>query len=149
MMNAETPTGSRSITETIAQSEPIAGTSVSPAENPPVLRLRLQKPRSERKVQWTNGTVDNEHMNKKKSKCCCIYEKPRAFGESSSESEDECEHCFGHVELKKKNRNPRSAPVPPVPAKPDDHDDDGTGGDSDAVDGVPKDGHAGCGTPQA
>lgn len=28
---------------------------------------------------------------------CCIYEKPKEFGESSSdESEDECEHCHGH-----------------------------------------------------
>lgn len=76
---------------------------------PPVLRLRLQKPRSDKKVQWTNGTVDNEHMNKKKSKCCCVYVKPREFGESSSESEDECEHCYGHVELKKKNK-----PQPPA-----------------------------------
>lgn len=41
-------------------------------------------------------------MNKKKSKCCCVYVKAKAFGESSSESDDECEHCFGHVEIKKK-----------------------------------------------
>lgn len=32
---------------------------------------------------------------------CCIYEKPRPFGESSSESEDECENCRGHVENRK------------------------------------------------
>ncbi|KXJ75986.1 hypothetical protein RP20_CCG010521 [Aedes albopictus] len=91
---------SRTITETITQ-EQIPSTS---RQEPPVLRLRLQKPRSDKKVQWTNGTVDNEHMNKKKSKCCCIYVKPREFGESSSESEDECEHCFGHVERKKKRK---------------------------------------------
>lgn len=42
-------------------------------------------------------------MNKKKSKCCCIYVKPRQFGESSSESDDECEHCYGHVEQKGKH----------------------------------------------
>lgn len=35
---------------------------------------------------------------------CCIYKKQLAFGESSSEeSEDECDHCYGHVEIKKKN----------------------------------------------
>ncbi|XP_055638615.1 E3 ubiquitin-protein ligase PPP1R11 [Toxorhynchites rutilus septentrionalis] len=89
---------SRTITETLTSNE-IPGTS---NQEPPVLRLRLQKPHSSKKVQWSNGTVDNEHMNRKKSKCCCIYVKPREFGESSSESEDECEHCFGHVELKKK-----------------------------------------------
>lgn len=31
---------------------------------------------------------------------CCQYEKPRAFDESSSESEDECDNCHGHVEKK-------------------------------------------------
>lgn len=40
-------------------------------------------------------------MGKKKSKCCCIYKKPKTFGESSSESEDECENCYGHVEHRK------------------------------------------------
>ncbi|XP_058446054.1 E3 ubiquitin-protein ligase PPP1R11 isoform X2 [Malaya genurostris] len=88
------------ITETLTQ-EQIPSASTQQA---PVLRLRLQKPRSAKQVKWTNGTVDNEHMNKKKSKCCCIYRKPTEFGESSSESEDECEHCFGHVEMKKKNK---------------------------------------------
>ncbi|ESN96720.1 hypothetical protein HELRODRAFT_163817 [Helobdella robusta] len=51
---------------------------------------------TERRVQWAETTVDNELMNKKKSKCCCIYTKPRAFGESDSESEDEDDHCTHH-----------------------------------------------------
>ena len=33
------------------------------------VKLRLRKPKNDRKVQWESGTVDNEHMNKKKSKC--------------------------------------------------------------------------------
>ena len=52
-----------------------------------------------RGVSWATDTVDNEHMNKKKSKCCCIYVKPKKFGESdteSSEGDDDCEHCPGH-----------------------------------------------------
>ncbi|XP_055550097.1 E3 ubiquitin-protein ligase PPP1R11 [Wyeomyia smithii] len=93
--------GNVAVTETITQDQIPGGSRTTER---PVLRLRLQKPRSSRKVQWTNGTVDNEHLNRKKSKCCCIYKKPLQFGESSSESEDECEHCFGHVELKKKNK---------------------------------------------
>ncbi|XP_058120296.1 E3 ubiquitin-protein ligase PPP1R11-like [Anopheles ziemanni] len=125
MMSAETPTLSRTITETIPQDEVVPGPSTSPRQEPPVLRLRLQKPRNDKKVQWTNGTVDNEHMNKKKSKCCCIYVKPRAFGESSSESEDECENCFGHVELKKKNQK-----------KPSTAHGDGDEGENDNSDGV-------------
>ncbi|XP_076308753.1 uncharacterized protein LOC143224182 isoform X4 [Tachypleus tridentatus] len=70
-----------------------------------VIRLKLKKPKPDKKVSWRSDTVDNEHLNKKKSKCCCIYKKPQKFGESSSESDDdddECQHCRGHVELKKK-----------------------------------------------
>lgn len=68
----------------------------------PTLHLRLRKPKTHKKVQWTETTVDNEHMDKKKSKCCCVYVKPKTFGESSSESEGECENCYGHVEMKNK-----------------------------------------------
>lgn len=31
--------------------------------------LTLRKPRVAKKVEWSNDTVDNENMNKKKSKC--------------------------------------------------------------------------------
>nr|CAD7398311.1 unnamed protein product [Timema poppensis] len=38
---------------------------------------------------------------------CCVYEKPRVFGESSSESEDEeCENCHGHVERRSNSQTP-------------------------------------------
>ncbi|XP_022089072.1 protein phosphatase 1 regulatory subunit 11-like [Acanthaster planci] len=63
----------------------------------PSVTLKLRKPKSHKKVNWKNGVIDNEHMGKKKSKCCCIYEKPRMFGESSSSDEsgndDECKMC--------------------------------------------------------
>lgn len=76
----------------------------------PTLRLRqTQEPQSQpsedqdKKVQWTTDTVDNEGMGKKKSKCCCIYVKPRRFvpGEpdvssGDESSDDECAHCPGH-----------------------------------------------------
>ncbi|CAD6997639.1 unnamed protein product [Ceratitis capitata] len=35
----------------------------------PVLRLRLKKPKPDRQVAWKEGTIDNEDMGKKKSKC--------------------------------------------------------------------------------
>ncbi|XP_060802822.1 E3 ubiquitin-protein ligase PPP1R11 [Amyelois transitella] len=67
-----------------------------------VITLRPTRAQERKKVVWTEDTVDNENMNKKKSKCCCIYEKPRRFGESDSEtSDDECEHCSGHVERRR------------------------------------------------
>merc|ERR1712142_1205284 len=63
-----------------------------------VLKLKLKKPRPTRRVQWAEDTVDNEHMNKKKSKCCCVYKKPLKFGESESEDSDsDCEHCSHHT----------------------------------------------------
>ena len=66
-------------------------------ENPECVKLKLSKSKK-KKVSWTTETVDNETMNKKKSKCCCIYNKPTEFGVSSEEEEDdeECENCFGH-----------------------------------------------------
>ena len=43
---------------------------------------------SDKKVKFTENTIDNEHLNRKKSKCCCIYEKPKIFGDPSSSSSD-------------------------------------------------------------
>ncbi|XP_043658677.1 E3 ubiquitin-protein ligase PPP1R11 [Drosophila teissieri] len=82
-------------------------TSVQPAPATPcLLRLRLAQQRAptERHVGFHAGVIDNEHMNRRKSKCCCIYRKPHPFGESSSSTDDECEHCFGHPEVRARNR---------------------------------------------
>lgn len=38
-------------------------------------------------VRWTEDVVDNEHMDKKKSKICCIFHPQREFGESSDSSD--------------------------------------------------------------
>lgn len=77
-----------------------------------VLRLRKPPSRNRRHVAWTEGTVDNEHMNRLKSKCCCVYVKPHKFGESSSDSEEEeCEHCRGHVERRQRNKQPAGSAV--------------------------------------
>ncbi|XP_017015171.2 uncharacterized protein ZK945.8 [Drosophila takahashii] len=73
------------------------------ARTTPTLQLRLEHPRDERRVVFHAGVIDNEHLNRKKSKCCCIYKKPLAFDESSSEDDEDCEHCFGHPEKRKKN----------------------------------------------
>ena len=60
------------------------------------LKLKLTK-KNKKKIQWTEDTVDNEGMGKKKSKCCCQFTKARtSLEESSSESEEECDHCPGH-----------------------------------------------------
>ncbi|XP_033169770.1 E3 ubiquitin-protein ligase PPP1R11 [Drosophila mauritiana] len=81
-------------------------TSVQPvaASTTYCLRLTQQRQLTERRVRFHAGVIDNEHMNRRKSKCCCIYRKPHAFGESSSSTDDECEHCFGHPEVRTRNR---------------------------------------------
>lgn len=71
----------------------------------PVLRLRGASTGAEstsdrnesdsRHIKWDETVVNNEGMGRKKSKVCCIYHAPRAFGESSDESssssdEDSC-----------------------------------------------------------
>uniref|UniRef100_A0A8R1HQC8 E3 ubiquitin-protein ligase PPP1R11 n=1 Tax=Caenorhabditis japonica TaxID=281687 RepID=A0A8R1HQC8_CAEJA len=68
-----------------------------------VLHLGTQPATSERRhVVWATETVDNEGMGKKKSKCCCIYKKPKNWQDSSSDEDSDCEtgHCRGHVEQK-------------------------------------------------
>lgn len=65
-----------------------------------VVHLKLKKPKNNHKqVSWDVHAVDNEHLNKKKSKCCCIYEKPKKFGEPDEDenngSGDECDSCMG------------------------------------------------------
>ncbi|XP_037934055.1 E3 ubiquitin-protein ligase PPP1R11-like [Teleopsis dalmanni] len=89
-------------TEPITETQQLTVEQQVPTQ--PVLKLRLKKPKTQGSVSWSEDTVDNEHMNKKKSKCCCIYKKPLQFGESSTEDEDDCDNCFGHPEKRKKNR---------------------------------------------
>jgi len=35
----------------------------------PAVTLKLRKPKTDKKIKWTEETVDNEGMGKKKSKC--------------------------------------------------------------------------------
>ena len=66
------------VTTTTQQQQPQQGQE-------PVLRLQL---RPQSNVSWDTDVVDNEGMGRKSSKRCCIWHKQRAFGESSTESED-------------------------------------------------------------
>jgi len=69
--------------------------------------LRLTATTSRRGISWDAGVVDNENMGKKSSKCCCIYNKPKAVGESSSESEESDNETNSYEKSKryKKKRN--------------------------------------------
>ena len=60
---------------------------------------RLRELRLRPHVHWTEDTIDNEHMNKRKSKSsvrrhpccveCCVFHKHTEFGESSPECSSE------------------------------------------------------------
>lgn len=82
-----------------------------------VIHLKLKKPKNNhKKVSWDAHAVDNEHLNKKKSKCCCIYEKPKKFGDpdgdDSNESDnDECDSCMGSKKTHFLNK-PDNTPEP-------------------------------------
>lgn len=93
-----------SVTSIVTESGPSTGT----------LHLEAQRSGERPAVRWTDDVIDNEHMNKKKSKICCIFHKNRAFGESSSESDsssssdsDSDFEGFGNDKpvLRKKNLN--------------------------------------------
>ena len=58
------------------------------------------KPRNN--VKWEVGTIDNEEMGKRKSKVCCIYNKPHTLDTSSSSSD-----CGSHDSHHEKNRYDR------------------------------------------
>lgn len=117
----QAPTPSSSVTQVEEESP-----TTSQEDTVTAVKVKLKKPKSKltKKVSWTEDTVDNEALGRKKSKCCCIYRKPRQeLDESSeSESETECEHCSGHVEAKH-HRRTSSPPPPPPNLEPNDQGD--------------------------
>lgn len=64
-------------------------------EESSTLKLKLQK-KERKKIQWTEDTVDNEGLGKKKSKICCVYSKPRKHLDDSSSEDEDSDHCSGH-----------------------------------------------------
>ncbi|SCU78727.1 LADA_0A07184g1_1 [Lachancea dasiensis] len=86
------------------------GTVVTTSQSLPVLQLRgstdvphtgpTQSDTSKRgdqrnKVRWKDDVVDNEHMNKKKSKVCCIFHPQQNLEDLADDNED-CNHHPHH-----------------------------------------------------
>lgn len=78
MSRVSSPPIGTSVTAVLRSSEPLT----LHLEAEPISPDAPERPQ----VRWTEDVIDNEHMNKKKSKVCCIFHKQRVFGESSSES---------------------------------------------------------------
>lgn len=78
-------------TMTITRTNQNAGTLTSTDEQE-ILPLTL---RARPTVTWDADVEDNEGLGRKSSKRCCIFHKPRAFGESSTDSSDNDSDCSG------------------------------------------------------
>ncbi|BDA48383.1 probable type 1 phosphatases regulator YPI1 [Coccomyxa sp. Obi] len=52
-----------------------------------IVTLRLTPRRKKKAVKWSEDVVDNEFLNKKSSKKCCIFHKQRPFGEWSDDED--------------------------------------------------------------
>ena len=110
-----TGTNEEAVTETVTL------TTAEPAARPhsPTLVLELHRPpEAGPRVRWSEGTVDNEFLNKKKSKCCCIYTKPHDPQSNNDDDKttrvdeyDNCQHCRYHTEsdfaAKAEDRQPK------------------------------------------
>ncbi|CAB4374819.1 hypothetical protein RhiirA5_358235 [Rhizophagus irregularis] len=101
--------GSRTMTihpeELAEEVGPVSSEEENELSTQPVGTLKLRGDgdgqSSGRKVKWDDTVVDNEGLGRKKSKICCIYHKPRAFGESSDEDSsrddsDDSDHGHDH-----------------------------------------------------
>uniref|UniRef100_A0A0N4ZX12 E3 ubiquitin-protein ligase PPP1R11 n=1 Tax=Parastrongyloides trichosuri TaxID=131310 RepID=A0A0N4ZX12_PARTI len=72
-------------------------------QEPLILRLKpleTEKKEEELHVSWDESVIDNEHLGRKKSNCCCIFVPPREWDkpETHKRNEHETEHCRGHTE---------------------------------------------------
>ncbi|KAI5784674.1 phosphatase inhibitor-domain-containing protein [Geopyxis carbonaria] len=82
-------TSERQITATPSATATQTSTNARSSLRSPDGTLRLRGgPVEDRRVRWDSDVIDNEGMGKKKSKVCCIYHRPRAYDESSSEDDD-------------------------------------------------------------
>ncbi|KAK1288818.1 hypothetical protein QJS10_CPB19g00073 [Acorus calamus] len=75
--------------ETLILTEPVP--PPPPPPPPPLtLTLRLELPsKKKKKVTWKEGTVDNEFLNRRSSKKCCVFHKQRPFDEDDSDDESD------------------------------------------------------------
>ncbi|CAG8455886.1 9282_t:CDS:2 [Paraglomus brasilianum] len=102
---SRTCNGTRTITLVQTDLEDTGQDSVNAESSAGTLILRGGNLAQERKVKWDENVIDNEGANKKKSKICCIYHRPRVFGESSDDSDSsgtdsESDHDHCHDDMK-------------------------------------------------
>ncbi|KAJ1980152.1 Type 1 phosphatases regulator ypi1 [Dimargaris verticillata] len=103
--------GSRTITITSNATEDNSSDNAAEYQGTLYLRAPKPKPKPKPRVCWDAEVVDNEGLNRKKSKVCCIFKKTRRFDESDSdESDSDCDHSHHHSATP--NGNQKSLPPP-------------------------------------
>ena len=90
-MATQLATGASSTTTTTVAEAP-SSSATEPAA-PLVLKLRGKRTR---RLRWADDVVDNEDLDRKKSKCCCIFHRQRSFdsdgsGDDGSNHGSDCE----------------------------------------------------------
>eukprot|EP00262_Sarcandra_glabra_P004875 TRINITY_DN1610_c1_g1_i2.p3 TRINITY_DN1610_c1_g1~~TRINITY_DN1610_c1_g1_i2.p3 ORF type:complete len:135 (-),score=24.11 TRINITY_DN1610_c1_g1_i2:277-648(-) len=74
---------------TVEDFSPSSSSSSSQQRQQQTLVLRLSRiPSTKKKVSWKEGTVDNEFLNRKSSKKCCVFHKQKPFDEDDSDDDD-------------------------------------------------------------
>jgi protein phosphatase 1 regulatory subunit 11 len=82
MSSPSIPSSASTQTVTVTEPERVeAGQTINR-----ILVLKLRQ--KQKKISWTEDTVDNEHLGRKSSKRCCIFHKKKNFGESDSDETD-------------------------------------------------------------
>ena len=77
MLQTQTQTQTQIQTQTQTQTQTVELLVLNIRENKEVI--------NKKKVTWHESVIDNEHMNKRKSKKCCIFHKNQECYSSSEE----------------------------------------------------------------
>lgn len=88
-----TSSSSSTITTTLTLENPSPSQPQQQPQQQTTLVLRLNP---KKKVTWKEGTVDNEFLQRKSSKKCCIFHKEKSFDEDDSDDEDHPHHHHDH-----------------------------------------------------
>ncbi|CCD23247.1 type 1 protein phosphatase-activating protein YPI1 NDAI_0B02120 [Naumovozyma dairenensis CBS 421] len=87
-----------------SQQEPRGAATVTLEEVPSVLQLHTSEPSINRRIErtshqstrpsvrWEEGTVDNENLNRKKTKICCIFHPQEEIDEDGEGRYSDHEH---------------------------------------------------------
>ena len=104
MMEAST-SGARRRDDGDAVRGTVAPTETLPAVSEAVTLTLYPPKKPKKKLKWSEDTVDNENLGRKKSKKCCIFHKKKRFDESSDESDssDSDDDGCGHEDCGDEN----------------------------------------------